>query len=98
MWCNCPFPLSTEDQFCGGRLTKTHGSVKTPNWPNSNYPAGISCSWHISVPPSNVSRRSQLSILDRYLRPQPASSVFKLARNKIMTTSRYPPARLAYTC
>uniref|UniRef100_H3CN13 Procollagen C-endopeptidase enhancer b n=1 Tax=Tetraodon nigroviridis TaxID=99883 RepID=H3CN13_TETNG len=47
-------PHMEEDQFCGGRLTKTHGSVKTPNWPNSNYPAGISCSWHISVPPSNV--------------------------------------------
>uniref|UniRef100_A0A8C9YDW8 Procollagen C-endopeptidase enhancer b n=1 Tax=Sander lucioperca TaxID=283035 RepID=A0A8C9YDW8_SANLU len=42
------------NQFCGGRLTKSQGSVKTPNWPNSNYPAGISCSWHISVEPSNV--------------------------------------------
>uniref|UniRef100_H2UID2 Procollagen C-endopeptidase enhancer b n=1 Tax=Takifugu rubripes TaxID=31033 RepID=H2UID2_TAKRU len=48
------FPVSTEDQFCGGRLTKAQGSVKTPNWPNSNYPAGISCSWHISVEPNNV--------------------------------------------
>uniref|UniRef100_A0A4W5QMZ5 Procollagen C-endopeptidase enhancer b n=1 Tax=Hucho hucho TaxID=62062 RepID=A0A4W5QMZ5_9TELE len=43
-----------ENQFCGGRLTKAQGSVKTPNWPNSDYPAGISCSWHISVEPSNV--------------------------------------------
>uniref|UniRef100_H3CP19 Procollagen C-endopeptidase enhancer b n=1 Tax=Tetraodon nigroviridis TaxID=99883 RepID=H3CP19_TETNG len=51
---NAGKPHMEEDQFCGGRLTKTHGSVKTPNWPNSNYPAGISCSWHISVPPSNV--------------------------------------------
>uniref|UniRef100_A0A667Z7Q0 Procollagen C-endopeptidase enhancer b n=1 Tax=Myripristis murdjan TaxID=586833 RepID=A0A667Z7Q0_9TELE len=42
------------NQFCGGRLTKAQGSVKTPNWPDSNYPAGISCSWHISVEPSNV--------------------------------------------
>ncbi|XP_068164193.1 procollagen C-endopeptidase enhancer b [Antennarius striatus] len=47
-------PHMEEDQFCGGRLTKSQGSVKTPNWPNSNYPAGISCSWHISVEPSNV--------------------------------------------
>lgn len=46
----------TEHQFCGGRLTKAQGSVKTPNWPNSNYPAGISCSWHISVEPNNVSQ------------------------------------------
>ncbi|XP_070710962.1 procollagen C-endopeptidase enhancer 2-like [Pempheris klunzingeri] len=47
-------PHVEENQFCGGRLTKPQGSVKTPNWPNSNYPAGISCSWHISVEPSNV--------------------------------------------
>ncbi|XP_041635927.1 procollagen C-endopeptidase enhancer b [Cheilinus undulatus] len=47
-------PHVEENQFCGGRLTKSQGSVRTPNWPNSNYPAGISCSWHISVEPSNV--------------------------------------------
>uniref|UniRef100_A0A3B3ZGF8 Uncharacterized protein n=1 Tax=Periophthalmus magnuspinnatus TaxID=409849 RepID=A0A3B3ZGF8_9GOBI len=47
-------PHVEENQFCGGRLTKAQGSVKTPNWPNSDYPAGISCSWHISVEPSNV--------------------------------------------
>ncbi|XP_072315304.1 procollagen C-endopeptidase enhancer b [Eucyclogobius newberryi] len=47
-------PHVEENQFCGGRLTKEQGSVKTPNWPNSNYPAGISCSWHISVEPNNV--------------------------------------------
>ncbi|KAM8899513.1 procollagen C-endopeptidase enhancer b isoform 1-T2 [Spinachia spinachia] len=47
-------PHVEEHQFCGGRLTKAQGSVKTPNWPDSNYPAGISCSWHISVEPSNV--------------------------------------------
>ncbi|KAM4713970.1 LOW QUALITY PROTEIN: procollagen C-endopeptidase enhancer b [Anableps anableps] len=51
---NAGKPHMEEDQFCGGRLTKPHGSVKTPNWPNSNYPAGISCSWHITVEPSNV--------------------------------------------
>ncbi|KAK2863096.1 hypothetical protein Q5P01_002629 [Channa striata] len=47
-------PHVEENQFCGGRLTKPQGSVKTPNWPNSDYPAGISCSWYISVEPSNV--------------------------------------------
>ncbi|XP_023129933.2 procollagen C-endopeptidase enhancer b [Amphiprion ocellaris] len=51
---NAGKPHMEENQFCGGRLTKAQGSVKTPNWPNSNYPAGISCSWHISVEPSNV--------------------------------------------
>ncbi|KAF6715906.1 Procollagen C-endopeptidase enhancer 2 [Oryzias melastigma] len=51
---NAGKPHMEENQFCGGRLTKEQGSVKTPNWPNSNYPAGISCSWHISVEPSNV--------------------------------------------
>ncbi|XP_019711727.1 procollagen C-endopeptidase enhancer 2-like [Hippocampus comes] len=47
-------PHVEENQFCGGRLTKSQGSIQTPNWPNSNYPAGISCSWYISVEPSNV--------------------------------------------
>ncbi|KAF3697892.1 Procollagen C-endopeptidase enhancer 1 Procollagen COOH-terminal proteinase enhancer 1 [Channa argus] len=47
-------PHVEENQFCGGRLTKAQGSLKTPNWPNSDYPAGISCSWYISVEPSNV--------------------------------------------
>uniref|UniRef100_W5LGV4 Procollagen C-endopeptidase enhancer b n=1 Tax=Astyanax mexicanus TaxID=7994 RepID=W5LGV4_ASTMX len=42
-------PHVDENQFCGGRLTKPEGSVKTPNWPESDYPAGISCSWHITV-------------------------------------------------
>ncbi|XP_013880002.1 procollagen C-endopeptidase enhancer 2 [Austrofundulus limnaeus] len=51
---NAGKPHMEENQFCGGRLTKSQGSVKTPNWPNSNYPAGISCSWHITVEPSNV--------------------------------------------
>ncbi|XP_008300318.1 procollagen C-endopeptidase enhancer 2-like isoform X2 [Stegastes partitus] len=51
---NAGKPHMEENQFCGGRLTKEQGSVRTPNWPNSNYPAGISCSWHISVEPSNV--------------------------------------------
>ncbi|KAJ8342122.1 hypothetical protein SKAU_G00320500 [Synaphobranchus kaupii] len=47
-------PHVDEDQFCGGRMTKPQGSVKTPNWPEKNYPAGISCSWHITVEPDMV--------------------------------------------
>ncbi|XP_064293678.1 LOW QUALITY PROTEIN: procollagen C-endopeptidase enhancer 1-like [Phalacrocorax carbo] len=43
-----------EHQFCGGRLEKPQGSLKTPNWPEENYPAGISCSWHIVAPPEKV--------------------------------------------
>ncbi|XP_034020415.1 procollagen C-endopeptidase enhancer b isoform X2 [Thalassophryne amazonica] len=51
---NAGKPHVEDNHFCGGRLTKPQGSVRTPNWPNSDYPAGISCSWHISVEPSNV--------------------------------------------
>ncbi|KAG7465348.1 hypothetical protein MATL_G00175510 [Megalops atlanticus] len=47
-------PHMDEHQFCGGRLSKPDGFVKTPNWPEANYPAGISCSWHISVEPNMV--------------------------------------------
>uniref|UniRef100_A0A6G1RG69 Procollagen C-endopeptidase enhancer 2 n=1 Tax=Hypotaenidia okinawae TaxID=2861861 RepID=A0A6G1RG69_9GRUI len=43
-----------EHQFCGGRLEKPQGSLKTPNWPEENYPPGISCSWHIVAPPDKV--------------------------------------------
>ncbi|XP_067879676.1 procollagen C-endopeptidase enhancer 2-like [Heterodontus francisci] len=40
-------PPDKENQFCGGKLVKPQGSFKTPNWPNKEYPTGISCSWHI---------------------------------------------------
>lgn len=43
-----------EHQFCGGRLEKPQGSLSTPNWPEENYPPGISCSWHIRAPPDKV--------------------------------------------
>ncbi|KAG9338959.1 hypothetical protein JZ751_024349 [Albula glossodonta] len=43
-----------ENQFCGGRMMKAQGTLKTPNWPDNNYPAGISCSWHITVEPNMV--------------------------------------------
>ncbi|XP_051973731.1 procollagen C-endopeptidase enhancer a [Xyrauchen texanus] len=47
-------PHVDEHQFCGGKLTKSQGSVKTPNWPEKNYPPGISCSWLITVEPEMV--------------------------------------------
>lgn len=47
-------PHVDEHQFCGGKLTKSQGTIKTPNWPDKNYPAGISCSWLITVEPEMV--------------------------------------------
>ncbi|XP_038642705.1 procollagen C-endopeptidase enhancer 2-like [Scyliorhinus canicula] len=40
-------PPEKESQFCGGKLVKPQGSFKTPNWPEKEYPTGITCSWHI---------------------------------------------------
>ncbi|XP_069771456.1 procollagen C-endopeptidase enhancer 2-like [Narcine bancroftii] len=40
-------PPATEKQFCGGKLVKPQGTIKTPNWPEKAYPPGISCTWHI---------------------------------------------------
>ncbi|KAM9455381.1 procollagen C-endopeptidase enhancer a [Clarias gariepinus] len=47
-------PRLNEVQFCGGQLTKPQGSIHTPNWPEKNYPSGISCSWLITVDPDKV--------------------------------------------
>ncbi len=51
------FPFFSEDQFCGGKLTKSQGTIKTPDWPEKNYPAGISCSWLIAVEPEMVRKK-----------------------------------------
>lgn len=45
---------STGDQYCGGRLDKPSGTFKTPNWPEKDYPAGVTCSWHIVAPKNQV--------------------------------------------
>lgn len=42
------------DQYCGGRLEKPSGSFQTPNWPERDYPAGVTCSWHIVAPKNQV--------------------------------------------
>lgn len=45
---------STGEQYCGGRLDKPSGTFKTPNWPEKDYPAGVTCSWHIVAPKNQV--------------------------------------------
>ncbi|XP_068135351.1 procollagen C-endopeptidase enhancer 2 [Hyperolius riggenbachi] len=47
-------PNERGDQYCGGRLDKPIGSFKTPNWPERDYPAGVTCSWHILAPKHQV--------------------------------------------
>uniref|UniRef100_UPI00358F0658 procollagen C-endopeptidase enhancer 2 n=1 Tax=Myxine glutinosa TaxID=7769 RepID=UPI00358F0658 len=42
-----PHKQIATDSFCGGRLEKEFGSFKSLNWPESNYPPGVTCSWHI---------------------------------------------------
>uniref|UniRef100_A0A4W5QU30 Procollagen C-endopeptidase enhancer 2b n=1 Tax=Hucho hucho TaxID=62062 RepID=A0A4W5QU30_9TELE len=47
-------PHERGDQYCGGRLVKPSGSFKTPNWPEKDYPAGVTCSWHIVAPKNQI--------------------------------------------
>ncbi|XP_060098288.1 procollagen C-endopeptidase enhancer 2 [Heteronotia binoei] len=47
-------PHERGDQYCGGRLDKPSGSFKTPNWPDRDYPAGVTCSWHIIAPKNQL--------------------------------------------
>ncbi|KAM6155330.1 procollagen C-endopeptidase enhancer 1 [Rhynchocyon petersi] len=54
LWYSGRATSGTEHQFCGGRLEKAQGTLTTPNWPESDYPPGISCSWHIISPPDQV--------------------------------------------
>ncbi|GAB0193544.1 procollagen C-endopeptidase enhancer 2 [Grus japonensis] len=46
--------VMTGDQYCGGRLEKPSGSFQTPNWPERDYPAGVTCSWHIIAPKNQL--------------------------------------------
>ncbi|XP_048372931.1 procollagen C-endopeptidase enhancer 1 [Sphaerodactylus townsendi] len=54
VWYSGGLPHINENQFCGGKLEKPQGTLKTPNWPESDYPPGISCSWHIIAPMDKV--------------------------------------------
>ncbi|CAJ1064311.1 procollagen C-endopeptidase enhancer a [Xyrichtys novacula] len=47
-------PYVDDEQFCGGKITKSQGEIKTPNWPDKKYPPGTSCSWLITVEPDMV--------------------------------------------
>nr|XP_032836207.1 procollagen C-endopeptidase enhancer 2-like [Petromyzon marinus] len=47
-------PHQAAEGYCGGLLEKEVGSFKTPNWPQSKYPVGITCSWHIKAPSTKV--------------------------------------------
>lgn len=47
-------PHERGDQYCGGRLDKPSGTFKTPNWPEKDYPAGVTCSWHIIAPKNQI--------------------------------------------
>ncbi|XP_025895815.1 procollagen C-endopeptidase enhancer 2 [Nothoprocta perdicaria] len=47
-------PHERGDQYCGGRLEKPSGSFQTPNWPDRDYPAGVTCSWHIIAPKNQL--------------------------------------------
>lgn len=46
--------ITSGDQYCGGRLERPSGSFKTPNWPDRDYPAGVTCLWHILAPKNQV--------------------------------------------
>ncbi|XP_009295891.1 procollagen C-endopeptidase enhancer 2 isoform X1 [Danio rerio] len=43
-------PNERVDRYCGGLLDKPSGTIKTPNWPDKDYPPGVTCSWHIVAP------------------------------------------------
>ncbi|KAJ3589598.1 hypothetical protein NHX12_010443 [Muraenolepis orangiensis] len=44
----------SNEQQCGGKITKSQGEITTPNWPENKYPPGTSCSWLITVEPDMV--------------------------------------------
>ncbi|XP_076828785.1 procollagen C-endopeptidase enhancer 2 [Brachyhypopomus gauderio] len=34
-------------RYCGGRLEEPSGTLQSPNWPERDYPVGVTCSWVI---------------------------------------------------
>ncbi|CAN2390014.1 peptidase activator activity, partial [Pristimantis euphronides] len=53
-WYNAGAPQLSDNLLCGGKLEKPQGSLTSPNWPENNYPSGVSCSWHIVAPKDQV--------------------------------------------
>lgn len=47
-------PDGKGDRYCGGRLEKPSGTFKTPNWPDRDYPVGVTCVWHIIAPKNQL--------------------------------------------
>ncbi|KAK3546230.1 hypothetical protein QTP70_025194 [Hemibagrus guttatus] len=47
-------PNARGERYCGGLLDKPSGSFMTPNWPDRDYPPGVTCSWHIVAPEHQV--------------------------------------------
>uniref|UniRef100_A0A4W4FTH4 CUB domain-containing protein n=1 Tax=Electrophorus electricus TaxID=8005 RepID=A0A4W4FTH4_ELEEL len=47
-------PHERGERYCGGRLDEPSGTLKTPNWPDRDYPAGVTCSWHIVAPENQI--------------------------------------------
>ncbi|XP_012670725.2 procollagen C-endopeptidase enhancer 2 [Clupea harengus] len=47
-------PNEKGDRYCGGLLDRSSGSLKTPNWPEKDYPAGVTCTWHIVAPRNQI--------------------------------------------
>ncbi|KAM9312412.1 uncharacterized protein PAF06_010357 [Gastrophryne carolinensis] len=53
-WYSAGAPHLTDDVYCGGKLDKPQGTISSPNWPKTNYPSGVSCSWHVVAPKQQV--------------------------------------------
>ncbi|XP_055058800.2 procollagen C-endopeptidase enhancer 2 [Misgurnus anguillicaudatus] len=47
-------PNERGDRYCGGLLDKPNGTIKTPNWPDRDYPPGVTCFWHIIAPKEQI--------------------------------------------
>ncbi|KAI7809265.1 procollagen C-endopeptidase enhancer 2 [Triplophysa rosa] len=47
-------PNERGDRYCGGHLDKPVGTIKTPNWPDRDYPLGVTCLWHIVAPQDQI--------------------------------------------
>ncbi|XP_069623622.1 procollagen C-endopeptidase enhancer 1 [Ranitomeya imitator] len=54
VWYSAGAPQLSDNLLCGGKFEKPQGSITSPNWPENNYPSGVSCSWHIVAPKDQV--------------------------------------------
>lgn len=89
--------ITSGDRYCGGRLEKPSGSFKTPNWPDRDYPIGVTCVWHIVAPKNQVRWGSRKCGESEYVWTAPvwapASGIRELktqARKAQGNTSTYP--------